>query len=194
MNQNIGSEIYDFAVELWPINRSLTGNGNRKTLKLIQNKIPELKIHSIASGSKVFDWTVPDEWNVKNAWVKDDEGNTICNYKENNVCLVGYSTSVNKKLTKQELLKHIFSLPSQPNAIPYVTSYYHKNWGFCISENQKNNLKEGNYHVFIDSTHKKGNLNYGEVIVKGKSKKEIFFLHIFVTHLSLIMSYLDLLF
>ncbi len=170
----IGKEIYSFAKTLWPINRSLTGEGVRKTLFLIKNKLPELKILKIKSGTKVFDWVVPNEWNVREAWIKDPKGKKICNFNENNLHLMGYSQPIHKKINLEKLKKNLHSLKKQPTAIPYITSYYKKNWGFCISHNEKKKLKKGIYEVFIDSKFTIGNLNYGELIIKGKSKKEIF--------------------
>jgi aminopeptidase-like protein len=165
--------------KLFPICRSITGSGVRKTLKIIQKKFPELKIRKIRSGTKVFDWKVPDEWNVKDAFLQDKDNNKIINFKINNLHLVGYSKPVNKYVSKKELFKKIFSLKKQPEAIPYVTSYYKKDWGFCISHNQKKLIdkkytKKDLFKVFINSKfNKKGYLNYGEIVLKGKSKQEI---------------------
>ena len=169
-----GKEIYNFAKKLWPINRSLTGNGVRKTLSLIKQELPDLKLLKLKSGTKVFDWTIPDEWNVKDAWIKDTNGKKICEFKKNNLHLMGYSKPIHKKLNLEELKKNLHSLKKQPTAIPYVTSYYKKNWGFCISENERKKLKKGVYEIFIDSSFKKGSLDFGELIIKGKNKKEIF--------------------
>jgi len=166
----------EFAKKLFPINRSLTGLGVIKTLKLIKEKFPKLKIKSIKSGKKVFDWNIPLEWKIKDAFILTPSGKKICDFKKNNLHVVGYSVAINKYLNLNDLKKKIYTFPNNKNAIPYVTSYYKKNWGFCLSENEKKGLNEkGKYKVFIDSKHFKGKLNYGEIIINGKSKKEIFF-------------------
>lgn len=164
---------------LFPINRSITGNGIKKTLHIIKKEIPFLKIKKIQSGSKVFDWTIPDEWNITDAYVKDKYNKKIINFKNNNLHVLGYSSPVNKKISKEKLMERIYFLKNQPTAIPYVTSYYNRNWGFCISYDQKKNIlrkynKSDQFRVFINSNfNKKGFLNYGEIFLKGKSKKEI---------------------
>ncbi len=169
-----GQVLHRFAKSLWGFNRSITGDGVRNTLKEIKAIIPNLEIYEVPSGTKVFDWTVPKEWHVKEAYIIDPDGQKICDFKENNLHLVGYSHSVNKSVPLEELQCNLHSLPDQPSAIPYVTSYYSKNWGFCISHIQREKLKQGNYKVFIDSELFDGNLTYGELIIEGESKKEIF--------------------
>ncbi len=173
MKNDIGKEMYRLIEHLFPICRSISGNGVRETLQIIQNHIP-ITIHEISTGTKVFDWVVPKEWNVVDAYIMDETGNKIIDFKENNLHLVGYSTPINQTLTLSQLQEHLYSLPEQPEAIPYVTSYYKERWGFCISQKQRDNLKEGNYKVFIDSELKDGSLTYGELIIPGRSKKEIF--------------------
>ena len=126
---------------LYPINRSITGEGIRQTLEIIKNEFPNLKIKKVKSGTKVFDWTVPPEWNVKEAFVKDKYGKKIIDFKKNNLHLLGYSAAIKKKISKNELLGKISALKKQPNAIPYISSYYKKTWGFCASFNQKKKLK-----------------------------------------------------
>jgi aminopeptidase-like protein len=164
---------------LFSINRSITGSGVRKTLEVIQGEFSKFKIKKIKSGTKVFDWNIPSEWNVLEAYVVDKKNNKIIDFKKNNLHLIGYSVPVNKFLSKKELLKNLYFLKNQPNAIPYITSYYKKRWGFCISYNQykdfeKRYLSKDKFKVVINSNFKKhGNLNYGELILKGKSKKEI---------------------
>ena len=164
---------------LFPITRSLTGWGVRKTLKIIQKEFTELKIKKIKSGTKVFDWNIPPEWNVSNDYVLDKYNNKIIDFKKNNLHLVGYSGSIKKYLFKKELFKNLYFLKNQPNAIPYITSYYKKIFGFCVSYNQYKNFDKlyfsgDKFKVVINSSFKKnGYLNYGELILKGKSKKEI---------------------
>lgn len=173
-------KVYNFTKnKIFPLNRSLTGKGNRKTLQLIKYLIPELKIKSIKSGKKVFDWKIPPEWDIKHAYVQDKFKNKIIDFKENNLHLIGYSSPIDKTINKLQLLKKIYSIPNQPDAIPYVTSFYEKRWGFCASQNQVNEIKKkykdnDKFKVVIKSSFKKkGMLNFGEVLIKGKSKKEI---------------------
>tara|TARA_B100001057_G_scaffold489285_1_gene575265 strand:- start:1542 stop:2831 length:1290 start_codon:yes stop_codon:yes gene_type:complete len=164
---------------LFPITRSLTGNGVRKTLNIIKKEFPKLKIKKIKSGTKVFDWRVPEEWNISDAYIIDKYGDKIINFKESNLHVVGYSVPVNRIIKKKELLKNLHSLKNQPNAIPYITSYYNKSWGFCLTYNQlkkinKNYSDKDSFKVVINSKlKKKGILNYGELIIKGKSTQEI---------------------
>jgi aminopeptidase-like protein len=165
--------IFDLAKTLFPLNRSLTGNGVRETLKIIKNLLPELKINEVKSGSKAFDWTIPDEWNIDSAYIIGPDGKKFCDYSENNLHLVGYSKPISIKLKLQELESHLYSLPEQPNAIPYVTSYYEDKWGFCISQNDRDDLVDGDYEVFIKGSKQSGSLTYADLVLKGRSKKEI---------------------
>jgi aminopeptidase-like protein len=160
--------------DLFPICRSLTGDGTRKTLSYFEKINPELKRIKFKSGLKVFDWVVPLEWNIKEAFISKN-GKKIVDFKKNNLHIVGYSRPVNKIIDKKELLRKLYTEKKRPNAIPYVTSYYKKDWGFCLSEKQKKNLKKGKYNVFIKSNFTKGNLECSHALIKGKSKKEIFF-------------------
>ena len=164
--------MYKLVKKLFPICRSITGDGVRKTLGIINEYIP-IKIHEVPTGTKAFDWTVPKEWNVKDAYVMDKDGNKIIDFKKNNLHVVGYSTPINKTISLSELQQHLYSLPKQPDAIPYTTSYYRKMWGFCIAHRNRVKLKQGKYKVFIDSELKEGSLTYGELILPGTSKKEI---------------------
>ena len=176
--------------ELFPICRSITGNGVRKTLKIIKKKFPRLKLHEVPSGTKVFDWNVPKEWNIDDAYVIDKNKKKIIDFKKNNLHLISYSTPINKILTKKKLFKNIHSLPKQPDAIPYITSYYKKYWGFCINHKQKlffeKQYKDNDkFKVVIKSNFKKnGSLTYGELIIPGRSKKEIL-ISTYVCHPSL---------
>ena len=145
---------------LFPICRSLTGDGFRKSLKIIKSEFSELKIKKIRSGTKVFDWNIPKEWNIFDAYVLDKNNNKIINFKENNLHLVGYSIPINKYIKKKELLKNLYCLKNQPGAIPYITSYYKKRWGFCLSYNQLNKIKKeysekDSFKVVINSSFKK---------------------------------------
>lgn len=180
----LGEEIFDLANRLWPINRSITGDGVRETLAIIREFIPDLRVTEVPTGTNVFDWTVPHEWNVNNAYIKKPNGDIICNFKENNLHLVGYSVATSGMYSLQELQKHLYSLPDQPNAIPYVTSYYEDRWGFCLSENERNKLVEGNYEVVVDTVLKDGAMSYGELLIPGNSDKEIF-LSTYICHPSM---------
>ena len=178
-----GTEMYELVKRLFPICRSITGNGVRETLKIIQEYIP-IRIHEVPTGTKVFDWTVPKEWNIKDAYVEDENGKKIINFKKTNLHVIGYSVPVNKVVSLSELQEHLYSLPEQPQAIPYVISYYQERWGFCIAHKDREKLKEGKYKVFIDSELKDGFLTYGELVIPGKSEKEVFF-STYVCHPSL---------
>ena len=172
-DQDIGKEIHDFAHQLWPINRSITGVGVRQTLEMIKVHVPELTIKSITTGTQAFDWTIPQEWIVRDAWIITPDGKKICNFSENNLHLLGYSVAVNKVVSKEELDAHLYSRPDLPDAIPYVTSYYKPRWGFCMSEYERQNLPDGDYQVFIDSDHFDGQLDYGEIFFRGETEEEI---------------------
>lgn len=183
--KNIGIDIHNLCKKLWPLNRSITGNGTLETLIIISKYFKNFKIHKIKTGTNVFNWTIPDEWNIKDAWIKNIHGKKVLDFKENNLHVVGYSIPIKAKIEYKNLKNKIFSLPSQKNAIPYVTSYYKRNWGFCMSDNKKKKLKSNEkYEVFIDSKLKKGHLNYGELIIKGRTNKEIF-LSSYICHPSL---------
>ena len=169
----IGNEIYDLATKLWPINRSITGQGVRETLNVISDILPNLKIHSVPSQTKVFDWTVPKEWKVKKAYIINPKGKKICDFSENNLHLVGYSIPFEGDISLDKLKEHLYTLPEQPNAIPYITSYYEERWGFCLTQEKFDTLENGTYKVVVDTSLFDGELNYGELLIKGKSDKEI---------------------
>ena len=167
------SEMYLLAEKLWPINRSLTGQGVNETFDFVKELLPSLVVKSVPSGTQAFDWEVPLEWNVQTAFILTPEGQKICDFKLNNLSLVGYSIPVNAQIDFDELKGHLHYLEEQPDAIPYVTSYYNEDWGFCLTKNDFMELKQGIYQVFIDSTLQNGEMNYGELLIKGRSKKEI---------------------
>lgn len=166
--------MHQLARELWPINRSITGNGVRQTLQVLSKSIPNLKVHEVPSGTPAFDWVVPDEWNVDEAYIITPSGEKICDLSDNNLHLVSYSVPIDVTLPLEELQNHLYSLPEQPDAIPYVTSYYKDNWGFCLTHDQRNQLVPGDYKVVIRSKKAPGHLTYGELIIPGESKEEIF--------------------
>jgi aminopeptidase-like protein len=180
----IGKHIHKFAQELWHINRSITGEGVRKTLERISKHLPTLEIKSVPSGTQVFDWTVPKEWSVKEAYIITPSGEKICDFSKNNLHLVGYSIPFEGQISFDELKKNLYTLPDQPNAIPYITSYYKEMWGFCLSQEQFDTLENGSYKIIIKSTLFYGELNYGELAIKGKSDKEIF-LSTYICHPSM---------
>ncbi len=176
IGQTSGSDAeYELAKRLFPICRSITGDGVRETLKILTEYLPNLKIHEVSSGTKAFDWTVPDEWNIRDAYVVGPDGTKVIDFKINNLHLVGYSTPLDQTMSLDDLQPHLHSLPDQPELIPYVTSYYKRNWGFCIRHRDRLALKQGQYRVVIDSTLGPGHLTYGEIYIPGKSKNEIFF-------------------
>jgi len=188
MGINIGEEMYKLAKRLFPICRSITGDGVRETLGILKEVCPGLQIHEVPSGTQVFDWRIPKEWNIRNAYIEDEEGKRIVDFKRNNLHVLGYSVSVDKTVSLSELEEHLYSLPGQPDLIPYVTSYYKERWGFSISESERRKLKDGSYHVFIDSDLTDGNLTYGEIIIPGnieKNKNKEAFLSTYICHPSL---------
>jgi aminopeptidase-like protein len=167
-----GEEMYRLIERLYPICRSLTGAGVRLTLEIVQEHIP-LVIQSVPSNTQVFDWTVPKEWNVRDAYIKNPEGERIVNFKESNLHVLGYSVPVQKKVSAAELKAHLFSLPEHPEWIPYRTSYYNEQWGFCLRHNRLQELEDGEYEICIDSSLENGHLNYGEYFLPGKTDAEI---------------------
>ncbi len=173
MNVNM----FKIVKDLFPICRSITGPGIQKSLKYIENIIPDFKRLKIKSGTKVFDWIVPKEWIIKDGYILDIKNKRkYAEFKKLNLHVVNFSTPINKIINKKELFKNLYTLPNQPRLVPYVTSYYKKNWGFCVSENEKKKINKGNkFKVFINSRFKKGYLDLSHAVFKGKKKKEIFF-------------------
>jgi len=169
-----GDEMISLMQVLWLINRSISGVGLRKTLGIIKDFLPDLSIHEVKSGSRVLDWIVPEEWEITLGTLESPNGEIIADLEVNNLHVLGYSASVEGEFSLEELLPHLYSLPNQPDAIPYVTSYYQKNWGFCISDTVKKQLKPGTYKAKIESRHFEGSISYGELLLPGASKKEVF--------------------
>lgn len=184
LNFDSGKVLHNWATDLFPICRSITGPGVRETLNYLQQLVPDLKIYEVPSGTPVFDWVIPNEWKIRDAWICNEKGEKLIDFKKNNLHVVGYSESVDLWVTREELEQHIFSLPDQPNAIPYVTSYYQPRWGFCIAQQQRKSLESGKYHVFIDSDIQPGVLNYGELILPGETSQEVF-LSTYICHPSM---------
>tara|TARA_B100000886_G_scaffold90816_1_gene59940 strand:+ start:28545 stop:29828 length:1284 start_codon:yes stop_codon:yes gene_type:complete len=176
LKKNIKSiAMMEWAKSLFPINRSITGAGLRQTINYIRSKINKgFQKKKIKSNTKVFDWKIPNEWKINSAYIKYIDGKKICDFKDNNLHILGYSTKINRILTYKQLKKNIFFSKKTPNAIPYYTSYYKKNWGFCLSYNNFKKLKKNSkYKVVINSSHFKGHLDFTELVIKGKSSKEI---------------------
>jgi aminopeptidase-like protein len=171
-NGNIGLAMHRLMTELYPICRSITGDGVRQTLGILGRLLP-LKIHEVPSGTRVFDWTVPKEWNIHDAYVKNARGERIVDFQKSNLHVVSYSVPVHRRIPIDELQKHLFSLPDHPDWIPYRTSYYNEDWGFCLSERQRKVLTDDTYEVCIDSTLNDGHLTYAEHFLQGESGDEI---------------------
>ena len=174
---NEGRKMYGLCTRLFPICRSITGNGARETFRILQSEIPEIpfEMHEVPTGTQVLDWKVPREWNINDAYIRTPGGDMICEFRKNNLNILHYSIPVNKTVTLDELKQHITTLPEQPDLIPYASSYYEERWGFCMAYNEFIKLEEGEYQVFIDSELKDGSLTYGEILLPGDRDEEIFF-------------------
>jgi aminopeptidase-like protein len=168
----VGQLMYRLIVELYPICRSITGDGLRETLRILQRQIP-LELREIPTGTRVFDWTVPKEWNIRDAYVKNSNGERVVDFQKSNLHVLNYSVPVRCRMSLAELKEHLFALPAQPDWIPYRTSYYEESWGFCLSQRQLAALKEDEYEVCIDSTLKNGHLTYGEFFLPGETQDEV---------------------
>lgn len=168
-----GDFLHSIATELFPIPRSITGDGVRKTLARIHQLLPELRIHEVPSGQQVLDWTIPDEWNVADAFIADSENRRIVDFKKCNVHLVSYSTPVSKTLSLADLKQHLHADTVNRKAIPYVTSYYNRTWGFCLSANQLDSLPEDEYQAVIDSILVPGSLTYADLVLPGETESEV---------------------
>ena len=168
----ISHDMYELIKELYPLCRSITGNGVRTTHDIIRKRV-QIQTHEIASGTKVYDWVVPKEWNIDDAYLISPEGKKIIDFKKSNLHVVSYSVPIKTKLPLDELKKHIHTLPEQSDVIPYLTSYYSEDWGFCMTHNQFLELKNGEYEAVVDSSLTDGHLTYSEYYIKGKKEDEI---------------------
>jgi aminopeptidase-like protein len=183
VNGTAGEGMYALIRELYPLCRSLTGDGVRDTLRILARHLP-LEVHEVPSGTQVFDWTVPREWNLREAWIATRDGRRVVDARDSNLHVVSYSTPLRRIVPLAELQAHLHSLPSRPDWIPYRTSYYHESWGFCVSERQRDALGEPEYEVCIDATLAPGHLSYGEWLLPGRSAREIL-ISVHVCHPSL---------
>ncbi|MBU6176792.1 MAG: DUF4910 domain-containing protein [Bacteroidetes bacterium] len=167
-------EIDAYLKRLFPLCRSITGEPNRETLRILQEIIP-LTINEVPTGTKVFDWIIPEEWRIDNAWIEDSKGRRIVDFQKNNLHIVNYSAPIEKLMDWEELKPHIHKHPKLPHAIPYRTSYYERDWGFCVTHSQYDELAEAEKQLYvkISSEFKRGSLTYGEILISGRSKREI---------------------
>src|SRR5215475_6383207 len=161
----IGREMHKLIADLYPVCRSITGNGLRATLKLLQQRIP-LEIHEVPTGTEVFDWTIPREWNIRDAYVRNPRGQKVIDFQKSNLHVVNYSVPIKAKMSLAELKKHLFTLPDHPDWVPYRTTYYNESWGFCLSHKNLLQFEDGEYEVLIDSSLEPGSLSYGEYYVQ----------------------------
>jgi aminopeptidase-like protein len=168
-----GAELYALVERLYPIPRSLTGNGVRETLAVLRETLPQLDVHEVATGTPVLDWTVPKEWNVNEAWIAGPDGERVVDWDEHNLHLLGYSTPVAGRFSRSELDEHLHSLPGKPSLIPYRTSYYAERWGFCLAHRVREALPAGNYTVTIEAALEDGSLTYGELLLPGREEREV---------------------
>jgi aminopeptidase-like protein len=172
-NLDIGNQMHAWARDLFPITRSITGEGVRHTLRYIQDLLPDLRIHGVPTGAEAFDWIIPDEWNVTDAFIANESGERLVDFRRSNLHLVSYSEPVDAWLEREQLETHLYSLPESPDAIPYVTSYYARRWGFCLTHRQRSALPSGRYHAVVRSELQPGVLNFADLILPGEQEEEI---------------------
>ena len=170
-----GQRMLALLERLWPIHRSLAGPGIRETLAIFGSLLDGFRVFQVASGSRVLDWIVPDEWHLRSAYLEAPDGRRLCDVADNTLHVIGYSTAVDTRLSLAELQPHLYSLPDQPEAIPYVTSYYERKWGFCLSQHERESLPDGIYHARIEAEHIAGSLDWGQLVLPGRTTEEILF-------------------
>lgn len=170
-----GQQMYAMAARLFPICRSLTGNGFRESLRILTDGLTDFNFFEIPTGTQVFDWVVPKEWNINGGYIETLEGKHVIDFKETNLHVMGYSVPIDCVVSREDLLRHIYTQPNQPEWIPYVTSYYKERWGFCMSEKQKLELIDDRYHVVVESELKEGSMTLGDIVIPGETDDEIMF-------------------
>jgi len=171
-DKDVGAAMYRLVADLHPICRSITGDGVRQTLETLNTRIP-VAVNEVPSGTQVFDWVVPKEWNISRAYLKDPNGEHVVDFEDHNLHVVNYSVPVREKMPLEALIPHLHTLPEKPDWIPYRTSYYQENWGFCLTHNRFLDLMDGEYEVCIDTSLKEGSLTYGECLVEGFTNEEV---------------------
>ena len=169
----VGTPLHDLAQRLWPINRSISGAGLRETLDTLGELVPEMRRIEVPSGKQALDWIVPDEWEITEGWLEGPDGDRIVDFADNNLHVLGYSEGIERTLTLEELQPYLHSLPEQPDAVPYVTSYYERRWGFCLSDRQRRALRPGRYRAYIDARHFRGSITLGELVIPGETDQEV---------------------
>ena len=170
--ERVGRDMHDLMKDLFPMCRSITGDGFRETLATIEKRVP-IDVHEVPTGTPAFDWTVPKEWNVREAYVANGRGERVIDLRRSSLHLVSYSTPVRRAMSLSDLRAHLHTLPERPDWIPYRTSYYEPEWGFCLSERQLSALDEAEYHVVVDSSLEDGSLTYGEYFLEGDTDEEV---------------------
>lgn len=175
VDTDVGVQMHQLCRELFPICRSITGAGLRQSLQILQRDLPELVVHEVPTGTRCFDWEIPPEWVIRDAYIETPRGERICQFQDSNLHVLGYAVPVDATMSLEQLQAHLYSLPDQPDAIPYVTSYYKPRWGFCLPHRERERLEPGNYRVVIDSQWVTGALSYGEWFLPGEESQEIFF-------------------
>ena len=170
--QSSGTGLYSYIERLYPLCRSITGDGVRETLRILSEIVP-IEVHEVPTGTPVLDWTVPNEWTIRDAWIKDHRGQRIVDFRECNLHVVSYSTPVQKRISRSELDQHLHSLPDHPDWIPYRTSYYHETWGFCVTDKIRQAMTDPEYEICIDADLKPGHLTYGELLIQGQTDQEV---------------------
>lgn len=182
--RSVGEQMHGWATDMFPFPRSLSGPGVQQTFDYLKTLVDGLTIHAVPSGTQAFDWVVPDEWDIRDAYIENEAGQRVVDFKSNNLHVVGYSEPVDQWMDLEDLQSHLHSLPDQPDAIPYVTSYYARRWGFCLTESQRLKLPKGRYRAVIDSDLAPGNIRYGEIIIPGSEDGEVM-LSTYVCHPSM---------